>query len=114
MKPRSKRFLTIVAAWVTWFIGSQAIVVGWGVAFYPSPVGTPHALGPYRVWSIGFSFLAATLLLMWRAQRLSKGVNLAPFVFGYLFVGAELAFCAIGVVELVRYFLTGTFFFSPL
>src|SRR5260370_30600020 len=108
MAPRTIRFLTVVAAWVTWFFGSQAIVIGWAAAFYPSSAGTPHMLGPYRIWSIGFAFLAATLLLMWRAQRLSKGISFAPFVFRYLFVAAELAFCAMGVVELGRYSLTGT------
>ena len=107
METRTSRFLTVVAAWLTWFIGSLAIVIGLSALFYPSAAGVPHMLGPYRLWSIGFAFLAATLLLIWRTQRFSKESNLAPFVLGYLIVGAELAFCAIGVVGLVRYSLTG-------
>src|SRR6266853_5427501 len=108
MESRTRIFLTVVAAWLTWFIGSLAIVIGCGALFYPSAAGVPHMLGPYRLWTIGFAFLAATLLLMWKTQRLSKQTSLAPFVLGYLIVGAELALCAIGVVGLVRYCLIGT------
>ena len=91
-----------MAAWVTWCVGSQAILIGWGAAFYPSPVGKPR-LAPYGFWGVGFVFLAATLLLMWKVQRLSKGSNLVLFVFGYLIVGVEVAFCATGIIEFVRY-----------
>jgi hypothetical protein len=104
MEPKTRRSLTITAVWVTWFVGSQAILMGWAAAFYPSPVGKPR-LAPYIFWSIGFVFLAATLLLMWKVQRLSKESNVVLFVFGYLIVGVEVAFTATGIIELVRYIL---------
>ncbi len=81
MERHTKKYLAIAAAWVTWFVGSLAIAIGWGAAFYPSPVGQPR-IAPYQFWSIGFAFLIATLLFMWRAQRLSNGSGAALFMFG--------------------------------